>query len=414
MTSPRMSPARSPQRPLRILTYSHDSVGLGHLRRSVTMAGAMVSGGRNVHALCLTGSPVPDLFPLPPGCDLVKLPSIGKSPAGDYVARRLPISTHAITRLRSDVITATVRSFHPDLLLVDHTASGPRDELLPVLRRLSHEGLETRVVLGMRDVLDAPVMARRELARRQTFDVIRHYYDQVLIYGNRDVFDPTVEYEFPADVAAKTLFTGAVVPPEAHLSRLPRKEGAPPRILVTAGGGEDGYELLRSTIAALRGPLRDVDLRATIVAGPLSQDETFRSLELAVCRNARIELTRCTSEMHTLLGQADLVIGMGGYNTVYECLARGVPLLAVPRTKPRLEQWERCQRLAARGALRLVPSDAAHEPHRLAAAITEELSRDQARASVVACNGAETAARICLNVARCRGDLESSFSSASS
>ncbi|MEZ6037853.1 MAG: hypothetical protein R3F29_10260 [Planctomycetota bacterium] len=170
--------------PLRVLTYSHDSFGLGHLRRSVTLATAMVARGPHVQALCLTGSPVPDLFELPERCDLVKLPSIGKDADGAYVARRLPISAQAITALRSDLITATVRSFRPDLLLVDHTASGPGDELLPVLRRLRHENLQTRVVLGLRDVLDAPLAAREELRRTGLFETVRSFYDHVLVYGD--------------------------------------------------------------------------------------------------------------------------------------------------------------------------------------------------------------------------------------
>ncbi|MFT4511425.1 MAG: putative glycosyltransferase [Planctomycetota bacterium] len=397
------------QAPLRVMTYSHDSVGLGHLRRSVTMASAMVARGPHVQALCLTGSLVPDLFPLPERCDVVKLPSIGKSASGEYVSRRLPISPHAMSTLRSDLITATVRSFHPDVLLVDHTANGPRDELLPVLRRLAHEGFQTRVVLGMRDVLDEPAMARRELDRNQTFDVVRRYYDQVLVYGDRDIFDPIVEYRFPADIAAKTAFTGPVVSPASHLARRPRAASESPSILVTPGGGEDGYELLRSTVAALRGPLRDADLRATIVAGPLLADASYQSLERAVCRDERIRLIRCSSDMHTLLSECDLVVGMGGYNTVYECLARGVPLVAVPRTQPRLEQWERCKRLAARGLLRVMTAAHAHDPHRMADVMLQELSSEHDRERRLECLGAEEAARLCLSVGRCRGQAMPAF-----
>jgi len=132
--------------PLRILTYSHDSFGLGHLRRSVTLATALVARGRSVHALCLTGSPVPDLFALPERCDLVKLPSIGKDREGGYVARRLPMSANEITSLRSDLITATVRSFRPDLLLVDG--------LLPKM-----DGFQmTRALRAIPEYRDTPIL----------------------------------------------------------------------------------------------------------------------------------------------------------------------------------------------------------------------------------------------------------------
>ncbi|MBL8749748.1 MAG: hypothetical protein JNK78_11350 [Planctomycetes bacterium] len=390
------------RRPFRVLTYSHDSFGLGHLRRSVTLATALVSRGRHVHALCLTGSPVPDLFALPKQCDLVKLPSIGKGTGGQYVARRLPMSASEITSLRSDIVTATVRSFRPDLLLVDHTAIGPGGELLPVLRRLRHESLQTRVVLGMRDVLDTPLRARAEIQRDATFEVLRTLYDHVLVYGDRSVFDPVREYGFPDDVAAKTTFTGPVVPPEALLGR-ERPAREVPHVLVTTGGGEDGYELLRGVVAALRGPLRSDSLRVTIVAGPLLAEDSYADLARAVQGDPRIRLDRCTTAMQSLLDDADVVVGMGGYNTVYECLARGRTLLVLPRRAPREEQWERCRRLAALGHLRLLEHGEVADPHATAASLRDALQQARgAPARSLGCRGAEIAARTCLSQRRRR------------
>lgn len=389
------------RRPLRVLTYSHDSYGLGHLRRSVTLATAMVARGRHVSALCLTGSPVPDLFRLPERCDLVKLPSIGKDEHGDYAARRLPVPAQEILGIRRDLITATVRAFRPDLLLVDHTASGPGGELLPVLRRLRHEHLHTRVVLGMRDVIDSPLRARAELQRDGTFAVLRDYYDEVLVYGAREVFDPIAEYAFPDDVAAKTTFTGPVVPGDVETRRRQRAPGRVPHLVATTGGGEDGYELLRGTIAALRGPLRTQELRITIVAGPLLPEHLFADLERAAQQDPRLRLSRCTAAMQSLLDDADLVVGMGGYNTVYECVARRLPLLVAPRVTPREEQWERARRLAALGHLQMLePADVA-DPHRAAAAIARGLAGEHPRApSPLRCDGADRAARLCLTGAR--------------
>lgn len=386
------------RRPLRVLTYSHDSYGLGHLRRSVTLATALVAHGEQVSALCLTGSPVPELFRLPERCDLVKLPSIGKDADGGYAARRLPVPANEILAIRRDLITATVRAFRPDLLLVDHTASGPGGELLPVLRRLRHEQLHTRVVLGLRDVLDSPLRARAELQRDDTFAVLRDCYDEILIYGDRDVFDPLVEYGFPADLAAKTTFTGPVVPGDAHGPSRRRTAAEPPHLVATTGGGEDGFELLRGTIAALRGPLRTLPLRATIVAGPLLPEHLFADLVRAAQQDPRLHLSRCTATMQSLLDSADLVVGMGGYNTVYECLARRLPLLVLPRRTPREEQWERARRLAARGHLQMLAEADVADPHRTAAAIVDALAGDHPRApEPLRCDGAERAARRCLS-----------------
>lgn len=395
--------AGSRRRPFRVLTYSHDSFGLGHLRRSVTLASAFTACGPHVHALCLTGSPVPDLFPLPERCDLIKLPSIGKAANGDYIARRLPMAFGEISTLRSDLITATVRSFRPDLLLVDHTAAGPGGELLPVLRRLQNDSNATRIVLGLRDVVDSPMRARAELQRDRTFEIVRDCYDHVLVYGDADVFDLVREYDFPRDIAAKVTFTGPVVPNAARSPRQLSEPGAPRHIVVTTGGGEDGYVLLRAAMAALQGPLRGERLRATIVAGPLLATTAFADLARAGRGAPDITLLRSTDAMHELLGSADLVIGMGGYNTVYENLVRGVPLLVLPRRAPREEQWERCRRLADSGRLRLLDETTVADPHAFAAALLHALA-DAANHTPAPLpgNGAAVAVRTCMALARSR------------
>ncbi|MBK8097478.1 MAG: hypothetical protein IPK26_10240 [Planctomycetes bacterium] len=394
-------PTRAWQRPFRLLTYSHDSYGLGHLRRSITLATAMTARGPNVHALCLTGSPVPDQFPLPERCELIKIPAIGKSQAGQYVARRLPVPFAEISRLRADLITATVRSFRPDLLLVDHTATGPGEELLPVLRRLRHEGMHTRVVLGLRDVLDTPERARLEVHGNGTVAAIRSFYDQVLVYGQPEVLDVVTAYDLPADIAAKTTYVGAVVPQDARPLPRTADSDTAPRILVTAGGGEDGFELLRGAIAAVRGPLRARPLHVTVVTGPLMPEAAADDLRRAVQDDPRIDLLRSTRAMELLLDQADLVIGMGGYNTVYEALARQLPLLTLPRRTPRAEQLERCTRLAAAGLLSVLAPAEAADPHRFAAAITRGLApAGDARTFALRCDGAVRAAALCLHLQR--------------
>jgi predicted glycosyltransferase len=53
----------------RILFYSHDTFGLGHIRRSRTLANAITTGDENTTALILTGSPVAGRFTFPERVD---------------------------------------------------------------------------------------------------------------------------------------------------------------------------------------------------------------------------------------------------------------------------------------------------------------------------------------------------------
>ncbi len=59
--------------------------------------------------------------------------------------------------------------------------------------------------------------------------------------------------------------------------------------------------------------------------------------------------------MENLIKAADLVISMGGYNTICEILTQHTPALIIPRENPRQEQLIRAQQLHERGLVDFIP-----------------------------------------------------------
>jgi len=59
--------------------------------------------------------------------------------------------------------------------------------------------------------------------------------------------------------------------------------------------------------------------------------------------------------MEELITAADLVISMGGYNTICEILTQQTPALIIPRESPRQEQLIRAKRLKSQGLLDFIP-----------------------------------------------------------
>lgn len=59
--------------------------------------------------------------------------------------------------------------------------------------------------------------------------------------------------------------------------------------------------------------------------------------------------------LEELIAAADLVLSMGGYNTICEILTQRTPSLIIPRQTPRREQLIRAQRLKERGLLDFIP-----------------------------------------------------------
>lgn len=334
----------------RILLYSHDTYGLGHLRRNLAIARRLLAERKGLQAVLLTGSPVADRFDRPAGLDLVRLPSVVKVGAEQYQARDGRYQFDLVRRARSAIILETARRFLPDVFLVDHAPQGMKGELLPVLDGLRAASPSTRIVLGLRDVLDDPDTVRRSWQEQGTYETVAWAYDHVLVYGDAGLFDVVDAYGLPEAVAAKLTYCGYVCP-SASRAASGEPHGDEPFVLGTAGGGGDGAQVLEATLEAAG----RLGIRARIVTGPLMDEPARRRLvERAGRSGGRASVTELVPDLGALMSRAAAVVTMGGYNTLCELVASGSPAVVVPRVHPRREQAIRAQLFAGRGAVSVV------------------------------------------------------------
>ncbi len=351
----------------KILLYSHDTFGLGNIRRSLLLGELFASEYPRAAILLVTGSPMVDAFSLPRQMDYVKLPSVNRISAERYGPRFLADYSAEVRETRSAILKQSVLAFRPDLMIVDKRAAGIDGELLPALKALHRLPQRPRLVLGIRDILDAPPVTRRALCENGSFDVMAKYYDEIWIYGSPSVFDAVAEYGFPREVASKTRYCGylhrAAVPPRPH-------DGVP-RVLVTSGGAEDGRHLIRAYLADLRSSPEHA-LLSTIVIGPQIDSESVDALRALVRGRGDVEFVDFEPNITRRYQAADVVVTMAGYNTVCELLTAGVRGVLVPRPEPAQEQLIRARRLAARGCFRVV-EPAALTPGALLASVHEAL-----------------------------------------
>lgn len=302
------------------------------------MARAIVARDPTTSVVCVTGSPRPDLFDVPFGIDLVRLPGITKAEDGAYVPRALGMPTADVVSLRAGLISAVAREFRPDVIVVDHSAIGVGGELLPMLEEQRRLG-NALLVLGMRDIVDEPLRARKELAREHTRFAMDSLYHRIFVYGHPHVCDVALEYGLGSEIARKVRYVGVAC--ETHADATDTSYAGP---LVTVGGGEDGHPILEAVCdwMALR---PEVAQGATVVTGPMMGGE-HRSEVMRRALEVGVRVVESCSDFGRLLASASFVIGMGGYNTVYESLALRKRLVIVPRVHPRREQWDRARRLA--------------------------------------------------------------------
>ncbi|HEX2088318.1 MAG TPA: glycosyltransferase [Actinomycetota bacterium] len=330
----------------RVLIYSHDTYGLGHLRRSILVASGLVAGADPpLSVLIATGSPRAQAFELPDGCDTLKLPSVTKTPEGTYRPRTLNVPLDELVAVRSELLRSTARSFRPDLLLVDHSPVGMQGELWPLFRDMNNWSSRPTVVLGLRDITDAADAVRGEWDASGAWEALGGVYDRMLVYGDEHL--PTTAQDlrlaerFPGKVKLVGYLARSIRPPT-------QSQNGVPTVLVTAGGGGDGHQLLSGYLSFLERLPADSRFRSIVVTGPFLSRSRQREVK-ARCRalGPSVEVLCFTDHFEELLSSAAGVVSMAGYNTVVEILSAGVPALLVPRRKPRMEQWLRAQRLAA-------------------------------------------------------------------
>lgn len=349
-----------PERPCRIALYSHDTMGLGHMRRNILLAHALTRLQPAPSILMLFGAREAAAYPLPPGVEAVTLPAFSKDAAGEYRARSLDVSLNRLVRLRAGALQSILGSYAPDLLIVDKVARGAMGELEPALRLLRRRH-GTRLVLGLRDLLDDAATVRREWADDRTVAAIRSYYDAVWVYGDRRICDPVREYGLPPDAARKVEHTG-YLDPRSRWGAPTHEPASPPEgryALCMVGGGQDGGAIALAFAAAAR----PAGCRGVIVTGPFLPAETRVRLEQHTARDPGLTLHGFVPDPSRLIAGADRVVAMGGYNTVTELLAYAKPSLVIPRVEPRTEQLLRAERMAALGLFQvLLPAALGPEP----------------------------------------------------
>jgi predicted glycosyltransferase len=343
----------------RILAYSHDGYGLGHLRRNLRIVSGLRKQRPDVDALLVTGAKAADRVVSRFGVDWLRLPAVAKIGNGLYQPDEVGFSGIDVIERRAAMIADAVRTFRPDLVLVDRYPRGMHDELSPALDALRRRSRDIPVVLGLRDILDDADTVREEWEGADHSQAIRDLYHSVLIYGDRSVYDPVAEYKMPEDIADRSTFTGYLTDDLVALDstdvrrRFSRPGGR--LVVCTLGGGKDAYELAVTFLsAAARLSVRGWD--ALLVTGPYMAVEHIARLH-AHPMAASIPIIEMVPDVPSHLAAADAVVCMGGYNTMCEVLALAVPAVAIPRTQPRQEQLMRCERFAARGLISTLRPD---------------------------------------------------------
>lgn len=368
---------------LRVVLYSHNTMGLGHFRRNLLIAQGLSASALNPDILMLAGVWEAGSLIMPSGVECIILPALYKTGKEDYRSRRLRITLPELVELRSKVIFTAVTTFRPDVFIVDNVPRGACHELDSTLEYL-HSHANTICILGLRDVLDDIERVRQEWEEHKNEQAIKKYYRQVWVYGDSKIYDLVNEYGYPPQIAEKFRFTGYLDQSRRLELRQRSGTGLPCPdlgiagnhfVMCMVGGGQDGEHLAEMFVKAdlppglsgvlITGPHMDPAVRQQLFK--LAADKVLSFGDSHQHYNAhlpaqnmsrpRLRIFEFVPEPAYLLRYADCVISMGGYNAVSEVLSFGKSALIVPRIAPRKEQLVRAVKLQEKGIIDMLHPD---------------------------------------------------------
>jgi len=362
---------------MRLMVYSHDTFGLGNIRRMLAICAHLCDSIAELSVLIVSGSPMLHSFRVLQGIDYIKLPCLKRTESGDLGVHFLDLKVDEIVRLRRELILSTVISYQPDVVLVDKKPQGLAGEMEPSLRYIKCNLPQTKIMLVLRDILDAPANTISAWTSRGCYNIVRWYYDDVLVLGAREIFDVCAEYRFPQVLRNKVTFCGYVrrESPNRSAQEVRSELGVAENeklLLVTTGGGEDGFHILSASVDALKRLSRRRRIKSVIVGGPELSQRSVRQIRIASESCPGVRVFDFLDDMISYMNAADVVVSMAGYNTVCELLTLGKKSVLVPRVTPVEEQKIRAERLARVPFLRtILPNELSAT--RLAQAIEEQL-----------------------------------------
>ncbi len=341
-----------------ILMYSHDTYGLGHIRRTMAIASHLKRP--HVNILILTGSPIAGRFSFPEQIDFVRIPGMIKKTNDEYLPLSIKINPRHALDIRKKIITATAKAFQPHLFIVDKEPLGLKKEVLPTLKWIRSRLPDTQTILGLRDVMDDAETVRKDWSEKGVYENLERLYTEIWVYGIREFYDPIEEYAIPPKTSEKIKFTGYIsrkIPGNEATDKTRKELGIgkdEKLVVVSTGGGGDGSGVMDAYLTMLEYEPKPLPFKSVLVTGPFMPKEERRRISKRA-KAMGIQFFHFYRQMEKLFGAADMAVSMGGYNTLCEILSQGTVNLVIPRETPRKEQLIRAKAFHRQKLLDYIP-----------------------------------------------------------
>jgi predicted glycosyltransferase len=143
-------------------------------------------------------------------------------------------------------------------------------------------------------------------------------------------------------------------------------------VVVTTGGGGDGFTLMDAYLKMLESTPKPAAFKSILITGPFMPKSERKNVNKR-SRKLGVRMYHFYRQMEKIFAAADVVVSMGGYNTLCEILSQGSISLVIPRETPRKEQLIRAQTFKRQNLIDFIAWEEL-TPDLLRARLTELLS----------------------------------------
>jgi predicted glycosyltransferase len=334
----------------RVFFYVQHLLGVGHLFRAARIAQRLRKLGFTVD-LVLGGTPPGQLdFS---GLNVIQLPPLKAGPHGftDLITPNGEPASPAIKARRIEALLAALERSRPDVLLIETFPFGRRQmrfELMPLLEAAHRKKPRPCIASSIRDILQES----GDMTRAQdTVEILHNYFDLVFVHGDPRLVKLDATFPLAVHIKSMIVYSGIVAPDPPSLDR---QAGSKADVVVSAGGGAVGYQLLETAILAKAStPLASARWLA-LTGGNAKPDEFERLQQLGAMNGVVVE--RSVPDLAATVAGAQLSISQAGYNTVADILVAGCRAVFAPFAQNgETEQSRRAALLAEHGWGVVVP-----------------------------------------------------------
>jgi predicted glycosyltransferase len=362
---------------------------MGHLVRSFALGESL---SRRFRVMLLNGGRLPKGIVIPAGVQVINLPPLGIDETNQLVSHDKRISVERALERRKKMIRTCFDNLRPAVVVLELFPFGRKRfavELRPLLEVAHSQETRSLIVCSLRDIFGTQKPIQQKYDDRAAM-LANQFLDLVLVHSDPtfahfdESFRPTVPLRMPV------IHTGFVVP---RLAPTPSPDNSRKRIVVSAGGGTTGENLMRMAVEALSHFESDPQIEMKVIAGPFLPDEAWNTLRALAREKPQLSAVRHVPNLRDEFCDAAVSISQAGYNTCLDIVRAGVPALLLPSAKGNgSEQWKRALRLQRLGAARVLDQENLN-PAQLATTIRELMNVEMAKPQLDL-NGSDRSAQI--------------------